>query len=276
MSSDFTLLNVAAGRPLKWPTFLAISADSVLTHDESNDGDIQLTLMDEHDNVMRGTITVAGDHVSDDGAYLLRQAYVGTDPLHFHVGQDGCIRSVPEEFDDPTGDTLPWAPSLLSGIGVVAEVNESRKKGLIRGLSFLGKDKGWRAWELRTRADDASDDPLQQIPRPLSLVSFHAALHRVGRDGILEAKLHRIAYLQPAYSLLLGQLGITPGRLGRDRAIAVLQRLNEDFSKVQRMVNADEDSSEDSIDTPPPAKELANGTEKDCEERPEKRARADE
>ncbi|KAK0542307.1 hypothetical protein OC844_007824, partial [Tilletia horrida] len=249
MSSDFTLLHAAAGRPLKWPTFLAISTDCVVTRSTTGNIDAELTLMDERDTVIKANITAVGNELNEDGAYLLRHAYFGTDPLRCYVGQEGCVRLVPDEFDgtDPTCETLPWAPTLLSGIGVLVEVGEGRNRAVIQGLSFLGKGTGWRPFKVRVRADQESEDPLQQFPRVLSLVSFHAALHRMGKDGVLEAKLHRIAYLQPAYSLLLGQLGIIPGQLGKDRAISALLRLNKDFRKVQRLVNADDDSV-DSID----------------------------
>ncbi|KAK0558242.1 hypothetical protein OC844_005304, partial [Tilletia horrida] len=61
-----------------------------------------------------------------------------------------------------------------------------------------------------------------------------------------------------------------------DRAISALLRLNKDFRKVQRLVNADDDSV-DSIDgTPSPAKESSRNTQKDDEQPPEKRVRMNE
>ncbi|KAK0522961.1 hypothetical protein OC835_006403 [Tilletia horrida] len=243
---NFTLLNAAAGRPLKWPTYLSLCSDCVLTQKEDNSW--VLTLLDDSDKMVDGSITAKNELDLRGGAYLLRQGYIGTSPLRCHVGQEGCLRPVPSGMDDPTCESLPWAKSLLNGIGVVTEVDANGKKGTVVGKSFLGPIQKWCKYKIRLHATKA-DDPLQQFPRPLSLASFHASLHRITSDGTLEARLERISYLQPAFSLLLGELDIIPGQLGRDRAVAALRRLNSDHNKVQRLVHAQEESA-DSEDTP--------------------------
>ncbi|KAK0528457.1 hypothetical protein OC834_004042 [Tilletia horrida] len=254
---NFTLLNAAAGRPLKWPTYLTLCADCVLT--EADDRGWVLTLLDNRDKMVDGTITATNEHDLKGGAYLLRHGYIGTSPLRCHVGQDGCLRHVPSGMDgtDPACETLPWAKSLLNGIGVVAEVDVDAKKITIVGKSFLGLDQQWCKYKVRLHATNMENDPLQQFPRLLSLVSFHGSLQRISRDGTFEARLRRISYLQPAFSLLLGELDIIPGQLGKDRAVAALRRLNRDHNKVQRLVHAHEDSV-DSEDTPSVAEETAD------------------
>ncbi|KAK0524204.1 hypothetical protein OC834_005618 [Tilletia horrida] len=251
MPADFTLLHVAAGRPLKWPTYLTLSADCMLTR-EGDTATSTITLLDRRDKMLNGALYTVRPEPLLDGAYLLRQGYIATDPLRCYVGPEGCLRFVPEEINgsDPTCETLPWAKALLNGIGVVTEACKESKKVVIEGLSFLGKEQRWCKYKARLFAAETVDDPLLQFPRILSLASFHAFLHRVGRDGVIEGRLQRISYLQPAFSLLLGELGIIPGQLGKDRAIAALRRLNQDQQKVQRLVNAVEESSADSEDTP--------------------------
>ncbi|KAK0526080.1 hypothetical protein OC835_005410 [Tilletia horrida] len=211
-----------------------------------------MTLLDQRDRMVTCTLHSSHARTIRDGAYLLRQGYIATDPLRCYVGEEGCLRFVPEEINgtDPTSETLPWAKTLLNGIGVVTEVDVDRKTAVVQGMTFLGPEKKWCQYKVRLFATRQAEDPLQQFPRLLSLASFHAYLHRVGRDGVLEGRLQRIAYLQPAFSLLLGELGVLPGQLGKDRAIAALRRLNDDHEKVERLVNAVESvDSEDSAAT---------------------------
>ncbi|KAK0528705.1 hypothetical protein OC834_003964 [Tilletia horrida] len=248
MAITFIHLNAAAGRPMKWPTYLTICADSVITdtipvvRGEHKD----LTMLNVEDVAVRAYITAYDIHERQPGSYILSHAYAATKPFHVHIPHENAARFLPEDIDgtDPSCQTMTCTAPLLNGIGVVRDVSADRRRATICGLSYMGEN-GWRAYELSTLVDDKDDNPQKQMPRRYSLVSFHGTLIKKAEDGVLEVDLHRVGYLQPAHSFLLVELDICADAAGRDRAMLAFQHLNRDQEKVERLLhNATEAKSQ--------------------------------
>ncbi|KAK0554418.1 hypothetical protein OC844_006171 [Tilletia horrida] len=240
MAITFTHLNAAAGRPMKWPTYLTVCADSVITDTVpvQRCGSMDLTMLNvDDDDVIRAHVTSYDVRECQTGSYILSHAYAATKPFHVHIPHENAARFLPEDIDgtDPSCQTMTCTAPLLNGIGVVRDVSGDRRRATICGLSYMGEN-GWRPYELRTLVDDKDDNPQKQVPRPYSLVSFHGTLVKMAKDGVLEVDLHRVSYLQPAYSLLLVELDICADVAGRDRATLAFQHLNRDQEKVERLL----------------------------------------
>ncbi|KAE8217615.1 hypothetical protein CF319_g6172 [Tilletia indica] len=230
-------------RLIKWPTYLSITTDAVLTMcgSEGFVHTMDSTLFDAEDRTVATKLSLWSRIPPADGTALLTGVALATKPLRIAVPDAANLRAVPEEFDgtDPAKPSLPTAAPFMTGIGVVKSVGPTRKTGVVAGYVFLGKATGWVLWEIEVAFEDSPQWAAWLVSAPRSLVTFDAVLARVDEDGTVHGNLRRMSYICDAHRLLLQSLGIGAAASPSDRVAKMAEiRMNASKTKRARDENA--------------------------------------
>ncbi|KAE8222283.1 hypothetical protein CF319_g4495 [Tilletia indica] len=229
-------------RIIKWPTYLSVTTDALLTIHES-DGCVHTmdtTMFDAEDKAITTKLSVWSRVPPAEGATLLTGVAMATKPIRIAVPDAANMRAVPEEFDgtDPSKPCLPTAAPYMSGIAVVKSVGPTRKTGVLAGYVFIGKAIGWVVFELEVAFEDSPQWTAWTIAAPRSLVTFDAVMARVDDDGTIHANLRRMSYICEAHRVLLQSLGIGGTGVTSDRAARIAE-FRQNAAKTKRTRNED-------------------------------------
>ncbi|KAK0522759.1 hypothetical protein OC834_006158 [Tilletia horrida] len=232
------------GRPIKWPTFLQLSADLIVCSPEAPwEVNMEVHIFDDANSRTAGTLSVWDGAQYRSGTYLVTNVYVATEPLRLFVPHDDCVRKVPEEYDgtDPMFQRLPWVRSILTGIGVV--LTSTAKKITLCGFSYVGQDAKCKSWRIDCVPSDEDGEPFpsKKLASPLTLVNFEASVMEITQDGIPFCKLRRLNYLQPAPIALCEELGYTPAPHVHKRRARTEERFEEELGELKAMLSPDND-----------------------------------
>ncbi|KAE8219243.1 hypothetical protein CF319_g7029 [Tilletia indica] len=214
-------------RPVKTPTHLTITTDSVYGDSIINNGlhESDACIYDSKDRSHSATISQFGLTAPEEGAYIITQQPVSTHPLYIHVKKPSSVRLIPEEVDGSNADNacLPSAAACLGGCGVLIDVDPGRKYGYVVGRTSLGAHLGLRTFKVKVIFEDNIRWALWILPPPRSLVSFDGILGGISEEDTPEINLRRITSIAPASSDLLQSLGIgeeaSGGRAARIREL---------------------------------------------------------
>ncbi|KAK0521734.1 hypothetical protein OC834_006548 [Tilletia horrida] len=206
-----TDLHVGAGRPLRWPTYLAISADVLVTRpgDITKDGMNALIMLRDERLFDAEVSTFYGDNLHS-GVYSFSHAMLGTNPRHVFLPGEGNYRLIPEDVDgcEPLLCALPWRGPVLNGIGVVKGIDRVAAIVTISGRSYHGDCMGWIPFTVRGSLRSREDNPfpISLIPPRGTLVTFDALMDGLDVDGVVHGTLYRLHYLRHAHSRHLEEL----------------------------------------------------------------------
>ncbi|KAK0526382.1 hypothetical protein OC842_005212 [Tilletia horrida] len=214
MATGLTHMRVALGHSVKWPTYATISLDVIIGHqvEGAPAGTKRLWLQDETGDMIQSSVLVGSDvDLQLDSAYI------------FGADVDGT---------DPHSETLPWAPPLVNGIGVVAGRSADRSRTQICGLTYCGDDLRWMRYDLDLEL--GADTTV--TPVLYAMVSFDAVLTEISQGGVPRGRILRINQLQPAHSMLLVELDIVRSGAGDTRAGLAAARQQKDKRKLEEML----------------------------------------
>ncbi|KAE8250722.1 hypothetical protein A4X13_0g4453 [Tilletia indica] len=225
-----------ASKNTKWVTHLALSSDIILggADTQNNIHEISCTMDDSKGQIHSVKLNVWARDTPEQGVYILNNVPFATNPLRLGVGDVATMRRVPDEFDgsEPGSPCLPATPIELSGIAVVASVDEERKSGLLKGFTYLNKGHQWQPFTFQATFPDTPKYEAWKIPGPRSLVHFDATVIEEGPHHILQTSLIRVTLLDVAPASILQALGITntttDDRAKRIRQAREARRLNQD------------------------------------------------
>ncbi|KAK0522979.1 hypothetical protein OC842_006301 [Tilletia horrida] len=228
-----------SARSTKFPTTLAISGDMVFGPSTVRDNVLEIAghILNAKTSI-KALLSMWGRNPITEGLYLLTQCAMATHPLRINISEQMCARLVPEDFDGSIPENASLIPVLayLSGIGVLKQVDPTKKSGIITGFVFLGRNVGWVEWSLHVSFEDNPRWNHWLLPSPRSLVSFDAVIDRVDEEGNVHCSLRRIFVIDAASQALLTALKIDGGAKS-DRASLILgyrsKRPLETASSVQ-------------------------------------------
>ncbi|KAE8234209.1 hypothetical protein CF326_g753 [Tilletia indica] len=242
-------------RPVKTPTHLTITTDSVYGDSIINNGlhESDACIYDSKDRSHSATISQFGLTAPDEGAYIITQQPVSTHPLYIHVKKPSSVRLIPEEVDGSNADNacLPSAAACLGGCGVLIDVDPGRKYGYVVGRTSLGAHLGLRTFKVKVIFEDNTRWALWILPPPRSLVSFDGILGGISEEDTPEINLRRITSIAPASSDLLQSLGIGEEASG-GRAARIRELRAAGARRQQNNVGNNVNATSPQIPAPPP------------------------
>ncbi|KAE8217025.1 hypothetical protein CF319_g8789 [Tilletia indica] len=213
----------------KYPTHLSISADIISDEaiSKENNHDIPGTIYLPSKKGYRVHLHMWSRHAPSAGAFCLSNCPIAPNPGRISVPDLDQYRQVPEAFDgsDPESPTLPEAPPLITGLGVVKNVDANKKGAWILGYTFINKDIGWAMWEIYASFEAGPRFAAWNIPPVRSLVAFEGVLVNTTDDDKMEIRLRRMSYIDGAGRPLLQALGF--GSINPNDRAAKLREIRE-------------------------------------------------
>ncbi|KAK0524694.1 hypothetical protein OC834_003967 [Tilletia horrida] len=241
-----TDMHIQARRELRWPTILRLSTDVIISEAPADEGTnvdfIFLLELGSGARCVKAHLCVYEDHPMQAGVYTLNNVTLSTHPVRVFVPDDACMRMVPEEFDgsDPIMSALPLCSPVVTGVGVVRDVDPDCGSFTVVGLSYQGSEHGWIPFEFLAHANlsEGPFPPQEELPRPCTLVSFDGVLRGTPSGTTLRVDIHRLQHLQYAHTTLLAKLGIVPDHAGKVFAERAAQRAIQDQKKIGTLQDA--------------------------------------
>ncbi|KAE8234207.1 hypothetical protein CF326_g751 [Tilletia indica] len=206
-------------RPVKTPTHLTITTDSVYGDSIINNGlhESDACIYDVSGQPYIAKVIQWAPSPPPEGTYIVTQQAVSTQPLYIHINEPSSVRLVPEQVDGTTPDNprLKTSGAHFSGIGVLSTFDEVNRTGIIVGRVSLGKKFGMKNWKIKISFDvddkacTSSDEPKNNY-----LVSFDGTLVDIDEEDLPHVKLDRITTIMPAPLLLLQSFGVAEENSG--------------------------------------------------------------
>ncbi|KAE8218042.1 hypothetical protein CF319_g8004 [Tilletia indica] len=206
------------------------------------------TIFDSDDSAVDAKLGIWARNQPPEGAYIVNNCGISTNPLRIIVSEATGLRQIPEEFDgtDPEKPSLPTAAPFLSGIAVVKFVHPNKKEGILSGFTFMGRTEGWVRFDVNVAFENMARWAAWTLPPPRTLVTFDAVLARVDSEGAMHANLRRISFINEAHRALLQELGM--GHSQTEGRAAKLAEVRQNAAKNKRTHDDDQISPAGAVD----------------------------
>ncbi|KAK0532515.1 hypothetical protein OC835_003313 [Tilletia horrida] len=206
---------MASSKTGKWCTFLALCGDAVVAHAGSQGYSHTYTaeLYDATGRAYEITVSQWARTKPEDGLYIFTNVPFATSSRRADIGDSNSTRNIPPEIDgsDGVSPSVEECNSSFNGIGVVKEISEDKKSGVIVGFTFLNKESGWVQWEVKIVFEESTRWENWTFPPARSLVTFDAIIEEQDTEGPLKGLIRRLSYIMDAPRNLLQALGIGIG-----------------------------------------------------------------
>ncbi|KAK0526947.1 hypothetical protein OC835_005124 [Tilletia horrida] len=231
-----------SSKTVKWPTHLAITADIVVGLSKTNNNNhiVDTMIYDNKNNGHVSALHLWSRSAPEEGAYVLNNAPMATNPIRMHVPDMDIMRHVHEDFDgsDPSKPTLPEYAPIITGTSIVTSVDAEKKNAVFSGFTYMGKDLNYVRYDAHMELEAGPRYQYWFLPDQGTIVSFDAVLDRVEEDGKIYCYIRRIGVIGQAPSALINALGIT--QVNVTSKSARLRELKANGTKRIKLEEADD------------------------------------